>query len=106
MENWKSIYDNSGIIPILTQGTLILNGSNIIKYNILNIQDLKFNMVLLMYLPSIWDNDYDYQCTLVDVNHYYETSPYEAKKSISKREDTSQPVMDIQHMEMKNHREM
>ena len=60
MENWKSIYDNSGIIPILTQGTLILNGSNIVKYNILNIQDLKFNMVLLMYLPNMWSDDYDY----------------------------------------------
>jgi hypothetical protein len=38
-------------------------------------------MVLLMYLPNIWGDDYDYQCTLVDVNHYYETSPYEAKKN-------------------------
>jgi hypothetical protein len=38
-------------------------------------------MVLLMYLPNMWGNGYDYQRTLVDVNHYYETSPYEAKKN-------------------------
>jgi hypothetical protein len=37
-------------------------------------------MVLLMYLPNMWDNDYDYQRTLIEGNHYYETSPYEAKK--------------------------
>jgi hypothetical protein len=81
MENWEGIYDDPGIIPTLTQGTLILNGYDIIKYNILNIEDLKFNMVLLMYLPNMWGDDYDYQRTLVDVNHYYETSPYEAKKN-------------------------
>jgi hypothetical protein len=107
MENWESIYDDPEIIPTLTQDKLILNGYDIIKYNILNIQDLKFNMVLLMYLPSMWDNDYDYQRTLFDVNHCYETSPYEYKKiKIQREEDTSQPVMDIQHMEVKNHREM
>jgi hypothetical protein len=27
------------------------------------------------------DNDYDYQWILVDANHYYETSSYEAQKS-------------------------
>jgi hypothetical protein len=53
MENWESIYDDPEIIPTLTQDKLILNGYDIIKYNILNIQDLKFNMVLLMYLPSM-----------------------------------------------------
>jgi hypothetical protein len=36
--------------------------------------------VLLIYLPNIWDNDYDYQRTLFDTNHYYETSLYKAKK--------------------------
>jgi hypothetical protein len=48
-------------------------------------------MVLLMYLPNIWDNDYDYQRTLIEVNHYYETSPYEAKKinEIQSGENTS-----------------
>ena len=81
MENWEEIYDNPEIISTLTQGTLILNGFDLVKYNILNIQDLKFNMVLLMYLPNMWGDDYDYQCTLVDVNHYYETNPYEAKKN-------------------------
>jgi hypothetical protein len=34
-----------------------------------------------MYLPNIWDNDYDYQQTLIDANDYFETSPREAKKS-------------------------
>jgi hypothetical protein len=29
----------------------------------------------------MWDNDYNYQRTLIDANHYYETSFYEAKKS-------------------------
>jgi hypothetical protein len=29
----------------------------------------------------MWDNDYDFQRTLIDANHYYETSSYEAKKS-------------------------
>jgi hypothetical protein len=28
----------------------------------------------------MWDNEYDYQRTLTDANHYYETSPHEAKK--------------------------
>jgi hypothetical protein len=31
-----------------------------------------------MYI-CIWGNDYDYKQTLIDANHYYETS-YEAKK--------------------------
>jgi hypothetical protein len=38
-------------------------------------------MVLLMYLPKMHDNDYDYQRTLVDPNHYYKTLPYDAKKN-------------------------
>jgi hypothetical protein len=37
-------------------------------------------MVLLIYLSNMWDNDYNYQWTLIDANHYYETSPFEAKK--------------------------
>jgi hypothetical protein len=38
-------------------------------------------MVLLMYLPNMWKDKYDYERTVVDVNLYYETSPYEAKKN-------------------------
>jgi hypothetical protein len=29
----------------------------------------------------MWDDDYDYKWTLIDANHYYETSSYEAKKN-------------------------
>jgi hypothetical protein len=43
-------------------------------------------MVLSMYLLNTWDNDYDYQWTLIEVNHYYETSPYETEKKSTKSE--------------------
>jgi hypothetical protein len=33
-----------------------------------------------MYLPKMWDNDFNYQHTLYEANHYYEPSSYEAKK--------------------------
>jgi hypothetical protein len=29
----------------------------------------------------MWGNDYDYERTLIDANHYYKTSSYEAKKN-------------------------
>jgi hypothetical protein len=29
----------------------------------------------------MWDNDYDFQWTLIDANHYYKTSFYEAKRN-------------------------
>jgi hypothetical protein len=29
----------------------------------------------------MWDNDYDYQQTLIDAYHYYDTSSYEAKEN-------------------------
>jgi hypothetical protein len=29
----------------------------------------------------MWDIDYNYQWTVIDANHYYETFPYEAKKN-------------------------
>jgi hypothetical protein len=40
----------------------------------------------------MWDNDYDYQWTLIDANHCYETSPHEAKKinKIQSGKNTSQ----------------
>jgi predicted esterase YcpF (UPF0227 family) len=93
MENWQSIYDNPEIIPTQTKGILILNGNDILNKKVLNIKDLKFNMVLLMYLSKNWDNDYDYQRTLIDTNHYYETSPSKTKTKIIRiqnRENTSQ----------------
>jgi hypothetical protein len=108
IENWESIYDNPKIIPIQIEGILILNGYDILNNNVLNIKDLKINMVLLILLPNMWDNDYDYQRTLIEVNHYYETFLYEAKKinRIRSGKNTSQWIMDIQHMEVKNHKEM
>ena len=60
---------------------LLLNGSYILKHNILNVEDLAFNIVLLVYLPNMWNDDFDYQQTLIEVNHYYEISSYKAKKN-------------------------
>jgi hypothetical protein len=34
-----------------------------------------------MYLPNMWENDYDYQWTLISTYHYYGTSFYKAKKN-------------------------
>ena len=34
-----------------------------------------------MYLPNMWDVDFDCQQTLSDVNYYHETSPYKAKNN-------------------------
>ena len=81
MEYWESIYEDLIIIPIIIQGMLIINEFYILKHNILNVEDLTFNIVLLMYLSNIWDDDFDYQWTLVEVNHYYETFFYKAKKN-------------------------
>jgi hypothetical protein len=91
MENWESMYDNPKIIPTQTKGFLISKGNDNLNKNELNLEDLKFSMVPLMYLPSMWDNDYDYRWTLIDANHYYEISPYEAKKinRIQSRENTN-----------------
>ena len=80
MENWESKYDNPEIIPTQTQGMLILNGYYVLNNNVHDIVDLKFNMVLIMYLSNMWNNDYDYQQKLIEANHYYETSPYRSKK--------------------------
>jgi hypothetical protein len=74
MENWQSIYNNLEIIPTQIEGILILNGNDIFNKNVLKIKDLKFSMVLSMYLPNMWDNGYDYQWTLIDANHYYKIS--------------------------------
>jgi hypothetical protein len=54
IENWKSIYVNPGIIPIYSEGILILNGNDILNKKVLNIEDSKFSMMLLMYLPNMW----------------------------------------------------
>jgi hypothetical protein len=81
MENWESKYENPKIIPTQTQCMLIVNGYDILNNNIHNIIDLKFSMVLLMYLPNTWINDYDYQRKLIEANHYYETSPYKSEKN-------------------------
>ena len=32
----------------------------------------------------VWNNDHDYQRTLIDANHYYETSSCENKKKSTK----------------------
>jgi hypothetical protein len=32
----------------------------------------------------MWNNDYNYQQTLIGANRYYETSPYKAKKKSTK----------------------
>jgi hypothetical protein len=79
MENWESMYDNPKIIPTQTKGFLISKGNDNLNKNELNLEDLKFSMVPLMYLP------------LIDANHYYEISPYEAKKinRIQSRENTN-----------------
>ena len=60
---------------------MILNGVDIIQMGIMNIKDLKFDHILMIYIPNMWTNDLDYQRTLVEANHYYETSPYVAKKN-------------------------
>ena len=53
----------------------------------MNIEDLKFVHVTMIYIPNMWTNDFHYQRTLVETNHYYETSPYLARddKKNSKR---------------------
>ena len=66
--------------PTQTEGILILKGNDIISTKVLDLEGLKFNMVLLMYLPKMWDNDYDYQHTLNEANDYYEIFLYETKK--------------------------
>ena len=81
MKTWEGIYEDPTIIPTISQGMLLLNGSYILQHNMCNVEDLKFDIVLLMYLPNMWDDDFDFQRTLSDVNLYYETSPYEAKKN-------------------------
>jgi hypothetical protein len=63
-----------------TEVILILNRNNIINSKLFDIEGLKFNIVLWMYLPKMWDNDFNYQHTLYEANHYYEPSSYEAKK--------------------------
>ena len=60
---------------------MLINGSYILRHNILNVEDLILNIMLLMSLPNMWDNDFDYQWTLVDIYHYYETYPYELEKN-------------------------
>lgn len=54
---------------------------------IMNIEDLKFVHVTMIYIPNMWTNDFHYQRSLVETNHYYETSPYLARddKKNSKR---------------------
>jgi hypothetical protein len=79
--NWKNIYEESGMIPTQIEGILILNGYDSRSSKVLDIEGLKFNMVLFMYLPKMWDNDFDYLCTLNETNHYYQRSPYEGKKN-------------------------
>ena len=46
---------------------------------IMNIEDLKFVHVTMIYIPNMWTNDFHYQRTLVETNHYYESSPYLAR---------------------------
>jgi hypothetical protein len=46
------------MIPIQTEGILILNGNDIISSKVLDIEGLKFNMLHLMYLPKMWDNEF------------------------------------------------
>jgi hypothetical protein len=46
--------------------------------NVINL----FSFCLSLYIYIYGDNHYDYQRTLIDANHYYETSPYKAKKNI------------------------
>jgi hypothetical protein len=81
MKNWESIYDNPKIILTQIEGFLILNEYDILNNNVFNIKDLKFGMMLLMYLPNMWNNDYDYQQSLIEANHHYETPPYESKNN-------------------------
>ena len=48
---------------------------------ILNIQNLKFDQVILIYLKNMWINKLNYKQTLIQANHYYETSPYVGKNN-------------------------
>ena len=48
---------------------------------ILNIENLKFDQVILMYLPYMWNNDLNYQKTLIEANHHFKTSPCEGKEN-------------------------
>ena len=48
---------------------------------ILNIQNLNFDHVLLIYLKNMWINKLNYEQTLIQANHYYETSPYVGKNN-------------------------
>ena len=54
MENWQANNDNHHeIFPTQTKGVLILNKNYILNKYMLNIKDLKFNMVILMYFPNM-----------------------------------------------------
>jgi len=77
----QDIYDNNIVFPTQNESLMILNGVDIIQMGIMNIENLKFDHVIMIHIPNIWTNEFDYQQTLVEANHYYETSTYAAKKN-------------------------
>ena len=90
-DNWQDIYNNNTLFPTLNKILMILNGIDIIQMGIMNIEDFKFDHVIMIYISNMWTNDLHYQQTLVEANHYYETSPYVAKndQKIQRGEDTN-----------------
>ena len=79
-ENWQDIYDNNKVFPTQNESLMILNGVDIIQMRIMKIEDLSLDHVIMIYIHNMWTKDLDYQQTL-EANHYYETSPYVAKKN-------------------------
>ena len=69
------------IFPIINEDVLSLNGFDIIQMKILNIQNLIFDQVILIYLKNMWINKLNYEKKLIQANHYYKTSPYVEKNN-------------------------
>ena len=41
----------------LNKYLMILNAFDIVQMRIMNIEDLKFDHVIMIYIPKIWNND-------------------------------------------------
>ena len=76
---WKKYYSSDLVITECGH-LLVLDGNNIIENNILEFESITFDMILMIYHPQLQE-DYLYKKTLNEVNNYYLTSSYKAKKN-------------------------